>query len=139
MKGRDTMRNPLDVLELRRQHLVARDFESFAGLFAEDGVIELPFAVDGLPARLEGRDAIREFSLRTSDRPVEITDLRIVQLHQTTDPEVVIVELVTEAHHTTTGASFEAPCIQVFRIHDGEIKLFRDYIGASAIPDLTRA
>lgn len=133
------MRSPRDVLELRRQCLVARDFESFAGLFAEDGVIELPFAVNGLPTRLEGRDAIREFSLDTSDRPLEIIDLRIIQLHETSDPEVVIVELVTEARHTTTGASFEAPCIQVFRIHNGEIKLFRDYISASAIPDLTRA
>ncbi|WP_329483154.1 nuclear transport factor 2 family protein [Kribbella sp. NBC_01484] len=131
------MRSPLDVLELRRQYIVARDFESFAGLFAADGVIELPFAVDGLPARLEGRAAIREFSLNTSDRPVEIIDLRVVQLHQTTDSEVVIVELVTEARHTTTGASFEAPCIQVFRIHNGEIKLFRDYIGATTIPNLT--
>ena len=136
MKG-NTVKSPLDVLELRRRHLIARDFESFAGLFAEDGVIELPFAVDGLPARLEGRDAIREFSLSTSDRPVEITDLRIVQLHQTVDPEVVIVELVTEARHTTTGTSFEAPCIQVFRIHNGEIKLFRDYVSAHTIPDLT--
>ena len=131
------MRSPLDVLELRRQYLVARDFESFAGLFAVDGVIELPFAVDGLPARLEGRDTIREFSLNTSDRPVEIIDLRVAQLHQTKDPEVVIVELVTEARHTTTGAPFEAPCIQVFHIHNGEIKLFRDYIGATTIPNLT--
>ena len=133
------MKTPLDVLELRRQHLIARDFESFAGLFAEDAVIELPFAVDGLPARLEGRDAIREFSLKTSDRPVDIVDLRIVGLHQTVDPEVVIVELVTEGRHTTTGATFEAPCIQVFRIHDGEIKLFRDYVSGAKIPDLTQS
>ncbi|WP_327640049.1 nuclear transport factor 2 family protein [Kribbella sp. NBC_00482] len=130
-------RSPLDVLELRRQHLLARDYESFAGLFAEDGVIELPFAVGSLPARLEGREAIREFSLNTADRPVEITDLRIVQLHQTVDPEVVIVELVSEARHTTTGVPFQATCIQVFRIHNGEIKLFRDYVGAAGIPDLS--
>jgi ketosteroid isomerase-like protein len=130
------MRTPLDVLELRRRHLIARDFAAFADLFAEDAVIELPFAVGGLPARLEGRDAIREFSLSTRDRPIDIVDLRIVGLHQTVDPEVVIVELVTEGRHTTTGATFEAPCIQVFRIRDGEIKLFRDYVSAAKIPDL---
>ncbi|GAA1573514.1 nuclear transport factor 2 family protein [Kribbella karoonensis] len=128
---------PLDVLELRRRHLIARDFDAFADLFAEDGVIELPFAVHGLPTRLEGREAIREFSLRTSDRPIEIIDLHTNQLHHTDDPEVVILELTTQARHTITGAPFEARCIQVFRIQHGKIKLFRDYVSAHTIPDLT--
>ncbi len=128
---------PLDVLELRRRYILADDLESFANLFAEDGVIELPFAVDGLPTRLEGRDAIREFSLATADRPVEITDLQVTDLHQTQDPAVLILELVTKARHTTTGAPFEARCIQVFHIYNGQIKLFRDYIGATTIPNLT--
>ena len=55
---------PLEVLELRRRLVVARDMEAFAGLFAAEGVIEMPFAANGLPARLEGREAIREFSAR---------------------------------------------------------------------------
>jgi hypothetical protein len=131
------MRTPAEVLELRRRHLIARDFDAFADLFAEDGVIELPFAVGGLPTRLEGREAIREFSLRTSDRPIDIIDLHTVQLHQTTDPEVVILELVTKARHTTTKTPFEAPCIQVFKIRNGQIAHFRDYVNAAKIPDLT--
>jgi ketosteroid isomerase-like protein len=97
-------------------------------LFATDGVIELPFAVEGLPTRLEGREAIRAFSTTTADRAVEITDLRITDLHQTNDPEVVIIELVTEGRHTTTGTSFETQCIQVFHIYNGKIKLFRDQL-----------
>jgi ketosteroid isomerase-like protein len=131
------MLTPAEVLELRRRHLIARDFESFANLFAEDGVIELPFAVNGLPARLEGRQAIRDFSLETRDHPIEILDLQTVHLHQATDPEVVVLELITKARHTTTGQPFEVPCIQVFRIQNGEIKLFRDYVAAGKVPDLT--
>ncbi|MFC6157975.1 nuclear transport factor 2 family protein [Kribbella jiaozuonensis] len=128
---------PEEVLELRRQYLIDRDFESFADLFAEDGVIEMPFALQGVPDRLVGRAAIREFSLKAGTRAVEITDLRTVQLHRTTDPEVVILELVTEARHTTTDVPFQATCIQVFRIQNGKIKLFRDYVGAHSVPDLT--
>ncbi|WP_432884817.1 nuclear transport factor 2 family protein [Kribbella sp. CA-245084] len=128
---------PEEVLEQRRQYLIDRDFESFAELFAEDGVIEMPFALQGVPDRLVGRDAIREFSLRAGTRAVEITDLRTVQLHRTTDPEVVILELVTEARHTTTDVPFQATCIQVFRIQNGKIKLFRDYVGAHSVPDLS--
>ncbi|MFI5691511.1 nuclear transport factor 2 family protein [Kribbella sp. NPDC051586] len=127
---------PLEVLDLRRRHLVDRDFESFVELFAEDGVIEMPFAVAGLPERLVGREEIRKFSLRAAEHPVEIIDLRTVQLHETADPEVVVLELITEARHTTTGVPFQARCIQVFRIQDGKIKLFRDYVGAQTVPDL---
>lgn len=128
---------PLEVLELRRRHIVDRDFESFANLFAEDGVIEMPFAVAGVPDRLDGREAIREFSLKAADHPVEIIDLRVVQLHETVDPEVVILELVTDGRHTPTGEPFQATCIQVFRIQNGEIKLFRDYVSAATVPDLS--
>lgn len=128
---------PREVLELRRRHIIDRDFESFAELFAADGVIEMPFAVAGMPARLDGREAIREFSLKAADHPVEIIDLRVVQLHETVDPEVVILELVTDGRHTTTGVPFQATCIQVFRIQNGEIKLFRDYVSAGTVPDLT--
>lgn len=107
--------------------------DAFADLFAVDGVIEMPFAVEGLPALLEGREAIREFSAGASSRPLEITELRTVQLHQTLDPEVVIVELVTVGRVTTTGQPFEIPCIQVFRVRDGKIVLFRDYVGAQTV------
>lgn len=139
MNEQSPARGPLEVLELRRRLVVARDMEAFAGLFAVEGVIEMPFAADGLPVRLEGREAIREFSARSGRLPLEITDLRTVQVHQTLDPEVVIVELVTVGRITTTGQPFEVPCIQVFRIRDGQIVLFRDYAGAQAMPDLTAA
>ena len=135
--------DPLEVLERRRRVLVTRDPETFADLFADlfaaDGVIEMPFAAKGLPARLEGREAIREFSARTRHMPYEIIDLRARQVHRTSDPEVVIVELTTVGRVTTTGEPFEVPCIQVFRIRDGRILLFRDYVGAHTLPDLTAA
>jgi ketosteroid isomerase-like protein len=133
------MEGPLEVLERRRRILIARDMEAFADLFAEDGVIEMPFAAEGLPARLEGREAIRRFSRSAALRPLEISDLRTDQVHQTSDPEVVILELTSVGRVTTTGESFEVPCVQVFRIRNGEIVLFRDYVGTHSLPDLTTA
>ncbi|MEV0402803.1 nuclear transport factor 2 family protein [Actinoallomurus sp. NPDC050550] len=133
------MEGPLEVLERRRRLLVAGDMDAFADLFAADGVIEMPFALEGVPARLEGREAIREFSAHAGRMPLEITDLRTVQIHRTSDPEVVILELVSVVRATTTGETFEVPCIQVFRIRDGRIVLFRDYVGVGSVPDLTAA
>lgn len=131
--------DPLEVLERRRQLVIARDMDSFADLFAEDGVIEVPFATEGLPDRLQGREAIRDYSARAGRRAMEISDLHIRQVHRSVDPEVVIVELVSVGRVTTTGQPFEVPCIQVFRIRDGQIVLFRDYVGTSFMPDLSAA
>ncbi|MFJ2831269.1 nuclear transport factor 2 family protein [Streptomyces sp. NPDC087263] len=139
MNQQSSADGPLEVLERRKRLVVARDMEAFADLFAAEGVIEMPFAANGLPERLEGREAIREFSAAYDRLPLEITDLRTVQVHQTLDPEVVIVELVTVGRVTATGQRFEVPCIQVFRIRNGQIMLFRDYVGAHAMPDLTAA
>lgn len=121
--------DPIEVLERRRRVLLARDMEAFADLFTDDGVIEMPFAAPGMPARLEGREAIRAFSARPGVGHVEISDLRVRDLHRTADPEVVIVELMSVGRIPATGAAFEVPCIQVFRIRDGRIVLFRDYTG----------
>jgi uncharacterized protein len=134
-----TAAGPLQVLEERRRVVLARDMAAFADLFAEDGVIEMPFGAAGLPTRLEGREAIRAFSTRTDGLPVQITDLRTVAVHQTLDPEVVVVELRTVGRVGPTGGEFEVPCIQVFRIRDGEILLFRDYVGVAAMSDLGAA
>jgi len=121
--------DPIEVLERRRRALLARDMEAFADLFTEDGVIEMPFAAAGMPVRLEGRDAIREFAARSGAGNVEISDLRTRDLHRGADPEVVILELTSAGRVPATGETFEVPCIQVFRIRDGRIVLFRDYTG----------
>jgi hypothetical protein len=130
---------PLEVLAQRDRILLDMDMDAFVDLFAEDGVIEMPFAVDGVPNRLAGRDAIREFSGRASDLPMRITDLRTVAAHETLDPEVVVVEIVTVGEVRATGTTFEVSCIQVFRIRDGKIVLFRDYVGTQSLSDAVSA
>jgi hypothetical protein len=122
-----TALTPAQVLERRRQVVVDQDVEGFVGLFAPDGVMELPFAGAGMPSRLEGQQSIRDFSSRVTGSGLRIDDLETVALYQTDDPEVVIVELATRATLTGTGRSFAAASVQIFRIRDGKIALFRDY------------
>jgi ketosteroid isomerase-like protein len=129
----------LDVLERRREAVLARDMAAFADLFAPDAVIEMPFGAGGMPTRLTGQDEIRAFSTRSGGARVELTDLRTSAVHRTLDPEVVIVELRSIGRVVGTGEEFDVPCIQVFRIRDGRILLFRDYVSTTAMPDLGAA
>ena len=59
--------------------------------------------------------------------PRRLENYEVTELHQTQDPEVVIVEMLTKATVSTTGRSFTATSIQVLRIREGQIVLFRDF------------
>jgi len=69
---------PADVLARRRCLILNGDADGFAGLFAPDAVIELPLAgPPGAPARLEGREAIRENARRVMASPLRREDFEV--------------------------------------------------------------
>ena len=128
---------PADVLAERRRLILRGDTDGFADLFAPDGVIEGPFTgPPGTPLRLEGREAIREYSRHVMASPLRLEDFEVVELYQTQDPEVVIVELRTKGTVTTTGRSFAATSIQILRIREGQIVLFRDFPNSRVLEDV---
>jgi uncharacterized protein len=127
---------PTDVLAERRRLTLTGDVDGLAGLYAPDAVIESPFAPPGAPARLEGRQAIREYSRRVLASPIRLDEYEVAELYQTQDPEVVIVELRAAATLTTTGQSFATTSIQILRIREGQIVLFRDFANPRVLEDL---
>jgi hypothetical protein len=126
-----------DILARRRDLLLSGNADGFADLFAPDGVIEIPFAPPGVPSRQEGREAIREYSRHVMTSPLRMEDLEVTELYQTQDPEVVIAEVRARAAIATTGESFTATSIQVFRIRDGQIVLFRDFADPRGLEEIS--
>jgi uncharacterized protein (TIGR02246 family) len=119
---------PADVLARRRRLMLDGDPDGFADLFAPDAVIEFCFhGPPGTPVRVEGREAIREYSRRVLALPLRLEAYEAAEIYQAQDPEVVIAEMRTEATLTSTGRSFTTTSIQVLRIRDGHIVLFRDF------------
>jgi hypothetical protein len=136
-EGRMPSATPADVLAQRRQLILSGDIAGFADLFAPDAVIEIPFSgPPGTPMRLEGREAIRDYSRQVLAAPVRLEDFEVTELHQTQDPEVVIVEMRTKGTLTTTGRPFAATSIQVLRIRQGQIVLFRDFADGRVLADV---
>jgi ketosteroid isomerase-like protein len=138
-EGRMPSATPAEVLAQRRHLILNRDIGGFVDLFAPDAVIEGPFTgPPGTPMRLEGREAIREYSRRVMASPLQLEDFEVVELYQTQDPEVVIVEMRTKGTVTTTGRSFVATSIQILRIREGQIVLFRDFADSRVLEDVIR-
>ena len=129
---------PADVLAQRHRLTLNGDADGLADLFAPDAVIESPFAPPGAPLRLEGRQAIREYSRIVMASPLRLEEYEVVEFYQTQDPEVVIVEMRAKATLTTTGRSFAATSIQILRIREGQIVLFRDFANPRILEDVIR-
>jgi len=129
---------PSDVLARRRQLMLDGDANGFADLFAPDAVIEFSFhGPPGTPVRLTGREAIREYSRQVMASPLRLEDYEVVELYQTQDPAVVIVEMRAKATMTTTGRSITATSIQILRIREDHIVLFRDFADPRFLEYLT--
>jgi uncharacterized protein (TIGR02246 family) len=112
------------------------DADGFADLFTPDAVIEFSFhGPPGTPVRLEGREAIREYSRRVMASPLRLEDYDVAELYQAQDPEVVIAEMRAKGTVTTTGRRFTATSIQVLRIREGHIVLYRDFADPRVMED----
>jgi uncharacterized protein len=126
--------SPREVIE--RIHRMAMDYDlrGQADLYAPDGVLEWPFAPDGVPRRLRGREEIRRvlggLEQRVTQAGTRVTGVHPVVVHETLDPETVIVELELHGEILATGTSYHLPYIQVLRVRDGQIVSFRDYFAA---------
>jgi uncharacterized protein (TIGR02246 family) len=128
---------PADVLARRCQLTLNGDADGLADLYAPDAVIESVFAgPPGMPARLEGREAIRQNARQVLASPLRVENYEVVELYQTQDPEVVIAEMQGKGTVTTTGRSFAATSVQILRIRDGHIVLFRDFADPRVLADV---
>ncbi len=99
------------------------DVDAQIELFAEDAVLELPYAEP--PARLVGRPAIRsrlEPALRLFEIRIEVTDV-----HDCADPDQLILEYTSEGRVTTTQRSYRNSYVGFFRLGEGLIRFQREY------------
>ena len=127
---------PADVLARRRNLTLNGDADGLADLFAPDAVIEFSFhGPPGMPVRLEGREAIREYSRRAVESPLRLEEYDVTQLYHSQDPEVVIAEIRATATMPTTGRSLTVTSIQILRIREGHMVLSRDFADNRILED----
>lgn len=118
---------PTKVVEEILRSGLAGDNERFLELMAPDVVLEWPYRPDGVPGELRGREAVGAF-VASDGGLITFTEYTDVKMHETVDPEVVIVEYAAHGVVTATGEPFEQHPIAVLRVRDGQVVTYRDYI-----------
>ena len=107
------------------------DAEGQSELFAKDAVWEFPFAPEGIPKIIKGRENIIAASKAGMERSKKngrrIREYKSVEVYETTDPEVIIAEFILQGEIVSTGQTYEIPYIQLLKVRNDKIMLLRDY------------
>jgi uncharacterized protein len=128
--------SPLEILERFQQAAIDRSLGTMLDLYADDAVHEFPFTRPGLPSRLVGREQIQAFlQANWENSPLQYHAYRNVVVHETADPEVIVIEQDATGTATTNGRDFALPNIVVLRVRDGRIIHFRDYVNVYAVAE----
>ena len=136
--------SPRAVVAATHRAMISGDAAAFARCFADDAVLEFPFSVEAaVPARVEGRASIEKVAAALGERfrraGTRLRRFENLIVHETTDPEVLVVEFeaLGEARGGTPG--YRLPDIQVWRVRDGRVRSMRDYLGTQAHPTASAA
>ncbi|GHB83796.1 hypothetical protein GCM10010347_63360 [Streptomyces cirratus] len=129
------MTTPMTPAELYRhglQLLLEKDVPGWVELWAEDGVLEFPFAPEGWPSRLEGKAAVGDYMRHYPDH-VDVHDFPDVKIHQTAEAETIVVEMRGVGRLVETDTPYDMTYIAVVTVVDGLITSYRDYWNPLAV------
>ncbi|MER6336210.1 nuclear transport factor 2 family protein [Streptomyces tendae] len=117
---------PSDLFRHGLRLLLDKDIDGWVGQWADDGVMEFPFAPEGRPRRLEGRAAVAAYMRHYPDH-IDLHDFPELRVHETTDARTVVVEMRGVGRLVRTGAPFDMTYIAVVTVEDGRFTSYRDY------------
>jgi len=130
------VRSPREVVEQVRR-MVAGEGVVFADLFADDGVLQYPFAVPGQPRELRGREAIRaHFGGASGSRALFEMDGVEALVRETDDPEVIVAEIEHHGRSRVSGEAYRFRALGVIRVRKGQIVSYQDYMDPIATAQL---
>ncbi len=98
-----------------------------ADLYGDHVVVEMPFAPPGFPKRSETSAAQLQERFKAGVGARQYEKVDNVTIHDTVDPEVVVVEYEVHGKVVATGSPFVLQYICVMTIRDGKIVYSRDY------------
>jgi ketosteroid isomerase-like protein len=104
----------------------AGDPQALLGRCRDEVVFEFPFAPDGRPKKVEGKQALGEY-LEAIGSGVVFDALTNLEMHQTVDPDVAVIEFSVKGRVRETDSPFARSYIVVLTVREGLVLRYRDY------------
>ena len=126
---------PREVFQRMQQQWFGEPAPLTGDLLTEDVVVETPFSPAGSPnRRIEGRQRFLEvINPQRAAFPVRFDGCRTLAVHDTTDPDTIVVEYELTGTSPVTDRPATARFIGVLTTRDGKIARWREYQDRAAI------
>lgn len=118
------------ILENYLGQYAAENWDAWIALWAEDGVLEFPYAPAGRKSRYAGKTEILAYMKATAARMagrIATEGLDYFNIHAMHDPQEVCFEMSVRGRVTATGAPYTQKYISVVQTRDGKITHYREY------------
>lgn len=110
--------------------------DSVLDMFAEDGVMEFPYAPPGLTSRVTGKPALRAYFAEVGGL-LSIPAMADVVAHRVDDGRTFVVEFRCDGRVTATGRPYRQRYVSVVELLEGRIAHYRDYWNPLVILEAT--
>jgi ketosteroid isomerase-like protein len=117
---------PTEIFQQILTGIGAGDPQALLGRCRDDVVFEFPFAPDGRPKKVEGKQALGEY-LDAIGSGVVLNALTNLEMHQTVEPDVAVIEFSVKGRVRETDSPFERSYIVVLTVREGLVVRYRDY------------
>jgi ketosteroid isomerase-like protein len=130
----DAVPGPREVFARFAEEVLSHAPSLTPGLWADDVVVETPFAEPGQPRRFHGFEQFRQVAeAGRAALPVRFDEFRNVVIHETGDPDVIVAEYEIVGTSTVSGKQSAAPFVLVLTARHGQIHHFREYQSLAAL------
>lgn len=116
----------VDLLRRSLDAFLAKDMKAWTDLCADDVVAEFPFAPEGAPARIEGREALYEY-LRGYPDVIDVREIPSVRVYATGDENVAIAEWSVIGSVVSNGNPYNMSYATFVTFRDGLVVSYREY------------
>jgi ketosteroid isomerase-like protein len=103
-----------------------RRLDEWAELWAEDGVLEFPFAPAGRRRAYQGKADILAYMTHATGR-VAADSVEQMRVFPMQDPGMAVVELTIKGRSLTNAAPYNQSFVIFFEVQDGKLKHYREY------------
>lgn len=107
-----------------------QDVQGMAVFMADNIVYETPFALPGVPERVEGKGTLIEMldQFIGKERGMYTSwDINNIQVYSGGEPDLFFAEMKGQGVVAQNGHQYRQSYISLFRVTDGRISLWREY------------
>ena len=116
----------LDKAQLYLKLLQSQDWEKWIELWAEDAILEFPYAPKNRPSVYRGKKDILTYMSSTT-RSIVVDSVADLIISPMLEPTKIVIELTINGHLISNGAQYNQRYVTFFEFEYGKIKHYREY------------